>query len=262
MFSIVFFLVEEKKDASTRPFFAKIITTDEYEMQNKQAHQLIQPAQKPPLIVSKPAKPKLAPSETGTNMRRNKTAPVEKDSSSDKTQESLVSAQTPQANKEPGISKKSTGEYSQESQQDMATSRPSRGSGDRLFDTDIIAKLPQKERERAKPDKGITFNTREFKYYGYLQRLREKIEGIWKYPVDAAEKGIYGDLYLRFTIKKNGKLGAVELIRTSGHKILDDAAIKALKDAEPFWPLPEEWGTEGFTITGHFVYSIYGSYLR
>ena len=57
---------------------------------------------------------------------------------------------------------------------------------------------------------------------------------------------------------KDGKLGAVELVRTSGYKMLDDAAIKALKDGEPYWPIPEEWGMESYTISGHFIYSIYG----
>jgi protein TonB len=57
-------------------------------------------------------------------------------------------------------------------------------------------------------------------------------------------------------------LGAVELIRTSGHKSLDDAAMKALKEGEPYWPLPDEWGMEAYTIEGHFIYSIYGYYIR
>lgn len=132
---------------------------------------------------------------------------------------------------------------------------------DRLFDKEIIGKLAQKERE-AKPDNSITFSTKEYQYQGYMQRLKEKIEGIWRYPRDAAERGIYGDLYIRFTIKKNGKLGAVDLIRTSGYKSLDEAAIRALRDAEPYWPLLDEWGRDGLTITGHFVYTHYGSYIR
>jgi protein TonB len=133
---------------------------------------------------------------------------------------------------------------------------------EKLFDKDVIGKLAQKDKGNTKPDTGITFDTKEFKYYGYMQRLKEKIEGIWKYPSDAAEKGIYGDLYIRFTIKQNGRLGAVELVRTSGHKSLDDAAIKALKDAEPYWPLPDEWGSDALTITGHFIYTIFGFYVR
>ena len=54
----------------------------------------------------------------------------------------------------------------------------------------------------------------------------------------------------------------MELVRTSGHKTLDDAAMEALRDGTPYWPLPEEWGMEGYTIEGHFVYSLYGYYIR
>lgn len=126
----------------------------------------------------------------------------------------------------------------------------------------MLAKLSEPTKELRQQDKGITFDASEFKYYGYLQRLREKIESIWRYPPGAAEKGIYGDLYVRFTIMKNGRLGAVELLRTSGYRALDDAAIKALWDAEPYWPLPNEWGREGFTITGHFIYTLHGVYIR
>jgi protein TonB len=52
------------------------------------------------------------------------------------------------------------------------------------------------------------------------------------------------------------------LVRTSGYKDLDDAAIKALRDAEPYWPLPDDIREQSLTITGHFIYSLYGQYIR
>jgi len=131
---------------------------------------------------------------------------------------------------------------------------------EKLFDREIVERFAK--REDVRRDDGITFETKELKYYTYMMRLKERIEGIWKYPNEAASRGIYGDLYIRFTIKKNGMLGDTELVRTSGHRSLDEAAMKALKDAEPFWPLPDEWGKDAITITGHFVYSLYGTYIR
>lgn len=133
---------------------------------------------------------------------------------------------------------------------------------EKLFDKEVVERLAKREREDVKTDKGITFDTDELRYYSYMQRLKEKIEGIWRYPPEAAEKGIYGDLYIRFMIKKDGRLGNVELLRTSGYRSLDDAAMKALRDASPFWPLPDEWKKEELIITGHFIYSLYGVYLR
>lgn len=134
---------------------------------------------------------------------------------------------------------------------------------DQLFDKGIIGNLAKRNIERdEKKNKTFAFDTSEYKFLIYNQRLKERIESIWVYPRNAAERGIYGDLMIRFTITKNGQLGAVELVRTSGHKDLDDAAIKALRDGTPYWPLPEEWGMEAYTIEGHFVYTIYGYYVR
>jgi protein TonB len=132
---------------------------------------------------------------------------------------------------------------------------------DNLFDRDIIAKYAEKGdgQERS----SITFESDELRSYGYRQGLKYKIEAIWQYPTEALMRGIYwADLYLNFTINKNGTLVDIELIRTSGYKSLDDAAIKALKDAAPYWPLPEDWGKDTLTIKGHFIYSAYGVYIR
>lgn len=133
-----------------------------------------------------------------------------------------------------------------------------------IFDRDVIAKLSQnsKKNEQLETKQGLSFSAKEFSDWGYLERLKEKIERIWQYPPQAAERGIYGDLYIRFTIDKKGNLVAAELLRTSGYRILDDAAMKALKDAQPFWPLPDDWGKDSLTITGHFIYTLRGFYLR
>lgn len=137
---------------------------------------------------------------------------------------------------------------------------PSPSLKEKLFDREIVERYAK--REESKHDNSITFDTREFKYETYMRRLKDRIEGIWHYPADAATRGIYGDLLIRFTIQKNGRLSDVELVRTSGHRSLDQAAMQALKEGEPYWPLPDEWGKDALTVTGHFVYSIYGAHIR
>lgn len=131
---------------------------------------------------------------------------------------------------------------------------------DNLFDRDIIARYSERGDKQEKSS--ITLEAKEFQSYGYMERLKEKIESIWQYPHEAAARGIYGDLFLNFTISKNGSLESIELVRTSGYKSLDDAAIRALKDAAPYWPLPGDWKKESLTIRGHFIYNFYGIYIR
>ena len=133
---------------------------------------------------------------------------------------------------------------------------------------DIIekeGKIAEKEKreEGTGDDDIITFSTKKYKYYGYWQRMEEQIRGILKAPPEFYRGEIYGDLWVRVTILKDGKLGEVKLLRTSGHKILDDAAINALKNGGPYWPLPDKWGENSWTIDINFIYIPAGFfYLR
>ncbi len=135
--------------------------------------------------------------------------------------------------------------------------------GRELFDSRIIGDIAKLQPPvRGKEESEVTFSTKELKYYSYMMKLKGRIERLWRYPPEAVRRGLYGDPYIRFTIKKNGYLGSVELVRTSGYRELDEAAMQALRDGEPYWPLPENWDMDGITITGHFVYTLYGAYLR
>jgi protein TonB len=135
-----------------------------------------------------------------------------------------------------------------------------------LFDKNIIGDLAKRniEREETKinGDKPITLDTKDYKFWNYNQRLKERIESVWHYPDEAAQAGIRGDLVIKFSIKKNGQLGGAELVRGSGYPMLDKAALEALIEASPYWPLPEAWGMDYYTIVGNFVYTISSAFIR
>ena len=155
------------------------------------------------------------------------------------------------------------GKYENRETDTQSALKPGYSDKEKIFDKSIIRDIVKKQSgKEGKEDRAITFETDEYRYAGYMKKLKDKIENTWVYPPEAAAKGIYGDLYIRFSIMKNGKLGKIKLERTSGYQMLDDAAIKALKDCEPYWPLPEEWGMESYSILGHFFYSPFGYYLR
>lgn len=263
LFSLAFFIKEQRKESKPEFFYTRIISPDELQKPNDRniMKREIIPNEKisPPSNIQKIKPPslreQLPPPPQKKKELTNKDLPKKLDQqgkpSSDGTE--ALNKKIPET--------EVSGRRDEISIKDFTERQQKESTKDKLFDKDVIGKLAQKDRE-TKSDSSITFSTKEFQYQGYMQRLKEKIEGIWKYPRDAAERGIYGDLYIRFTIKKNGRLGSVDLLRTSGYKSLDDAAIKALRDAEPYWPLPDDWGRDGLTITGHFVYTHYGGYIR
>jgi protein TonB len=253
VFIVAFFIVFPVKDKKREEFFARLVSPEEF----------LPPA--PPISAIPKAKP-LLPARPKTQPKT--LVPPPKMGKNRQTVPGTKGLSSPRPLLPPvSPSKGAEGESDIGSSENKGATRmprvPAPSIKEKLFDRNIIGDIARRDVTKGeKEGHAFSFDVKEMRYLTYLRRLRERIESIWIYPPDAAAKGIYGDLILKFTIKKNGKLGSVELIRTSGHKDLDDAALRALRDADPFWPLPDEWGMEAYTIQGHFVYTIYGYYVR
>ena len=104
-------------------------------------------------------------------------------------------------------------------------------------------------------------NAPEIQYISYFASIKRKIELVWQYPYDAAMQGIQGDLQIDFVIARDGSVESILLVRGSGHKILDDEAIRSIKKAAPFNPIPAEYSIPHLQIQGRFVYT-HGGRLR
>ena len=76
----------------------------------------------------------------------------------------------------------------------------------------------------------------------YLQSWRRKVEtvGNLNYPEEARRDQLYGSLRLMVSIMPDGGLKEVRILDSSGFKVLDDAAIRIVRQAAPFAPFPEE----------------------
>ncbi len=76
----------------------------------------------------------------------------------------------------------------------------------------------------------------------YLNSWRRKIESIGNlnYPREARAQKLYGNLRLMVAILPDGSLREVELLETSGHQVLDEAALRIVRLAAPFAPFPDE----------------------
>nr|VFK52701.1 MAG: protein TonB [Candidatus Kentron sp. TUN]VFK53274.1 MAG: protein TonB [Candidatus Kentron sp. TUN]VFK60464.1 MAG: protein TonB [Candidatus Kentron sp. TUN] len=88
--------------------------------------------------------------------------------------------------------------------------------------------------------KWITARTREYKYASYMEAWRTKVEqvGNLNYPGEAMRRKLSGNLLLGVAINADGSINEITLHRSSGFKILDDAAIRIVKLASPYAPLP------------------------
>lgn len=101
------------------------------------------------------------------------------------------------------------------------------------------SKLSYSQRPRQKV---ISANTQEFKYASYMEAWRAKVEriGNLNYPDEAKRRNLSGNLVLDVALNADGSINNIGLRRSSGQKVLDDAAIAIVKLAAPYGHFPDD----------------------
>jgi len=84
----------------------------------------------------------------------------------------------------------------------------------------------------------VSLNTRDPIYVSYFVKIKQNIEQQWEYPEVALRYGLQGRVSLEFTIGGGGQLEQLRMIRSSGSQVLDEEALRAIKAAAPFPPIP------------------------
>ena len=68
--------------------------------------------------------------------------------------------------------------------------------------------------------------------------IKEMIEKEFVYPRIARRRGLEGKVIVSFVICEDGTVHGINIVESSGHKILDNNAIACVKRAAPFPPPP------------------------
>jgi TonB family protein len=102
----------------------------------------------------------------------------------------------------------------------------------------------------------LALGTRHPAYPAYLKRVKDRIVNTWNYPKQASQNKEKGNVDLEFTILKPGNVQRVRVLRSSGSGSLDQAAIRAVRAASPFDPIPAETGLAEIRIRFSFSYTL------
>ena len=99
--------------------------------------------------------------------------------------------------------------------------------------------------------KYISANTKEYAYAAYMAAWVARVEriGNLNYPDEARRAHVHGNLVLTVALDRKGAIKNVDVIQSSGHKILDDAAIRIVRLAAPFPPIPKDENIDELYIT-------------
>jgi len=89
--------------------------------------------------------------------------------------------------------------------------------------------------------KFIGARTKEYRFAQYVEDWRLKIErvGTLNYP-EAARGKVYGSLLLSVILRADGSVVKMDVVRSSGHEILDQAARRIVQLASPYAEFPPD----------------------
>jgi protein TonB len=81
----------------------------------------------------------------------------------------------------------------------------------------------------------------EYRFAQYEEDWRQKVERIGTVNYPAAARGrFYGNLRMTVTLRADGNVESIELDRSSGLKVLDDAAFRIVRMASPYARFPAD----------------------
>ena len=80
----------------------------------------------------------------------------------------------------------------------------------------------------------------------YLDSWRRRIEAVGNinYPNEARIQRLYGNLRMLVALFPNGEVSEIQILQSSGHSVLDQAAVQIVNMAAPFDPFPEAMRAE------------------
>ena len=117
---------------------------------------------------------------------------------------------------------------------------------------------------RADVERGDTvwMDSQQDLLHSFMRRFRTNVYNVWNYPGSAVQRGQQGTCLLRITIDRRGNISDVQLLESSGHRILDDEAMTAVRQGATYGPLPRAYPHEELKIMAFFDYRLSGNVSR
>jgi protein TonB len=101
-------------------------------------------------------------------------------------------------------------------------------------------------------------NSDDIQFGSFLRRFETAVYGVWTYPAAASRAGIQGVTPVRITFNKKGEIENIQLLQSSGSKILDDEVFRALRALGPIGSLPKNYAKDRFYLIAFFQYGLFG----
>jgi protein TonB len=97
-------------------------------------------------------------------------------------------------------------------------------------------------------------NSDDILFGSFLRRFESAVYGVWRYPQEAAMKGIEGITPVRITFNRRGEIVGAQLLESSGAKVLDEEVFRTLKLIGPVGGFPKGYDKDEFHLIAFFQY--------
>jgi periplasmic protein TonB len=121
-----------------------------------------------------------------------------------------------------------------------------------------LAKLEESYRHKFENDiaEGDTrfLNSDDIVFGSFLRRFEGAVYGVWRYPQEAALKGIEGITPVRITFNRRGEITNIQQLESSGARILDEEVVRTLRAIGPVGGFPKGYDKDEFHLIAFFQY--------
>ena len=121
-----------------------------------------------------------------------------------------------------------------------------------------LAKLEESYRRKFESDiaEGDTrfLNSDDIVFGSFLRRFEGAVYGVWRYPQEAAAKGIEGITPVRITFNRRGEITNIKQLESSGARILDEEVLRTLRAIGPVGGFPKGYDKDEFHLIAFFQY--------
>jgi len=121
-----------------------------------------------------------------------------------------------------------------------------------------LAKLEESYRRKFEKDiaDGDTrfLNSDDIVFGSFLRRFEGAVYGVWRYPQEAALRGIEGVTPVRVTFNRRGEIVNIQQLESSGARILDEEVLRTLRAIGPVGGFPKGYDKDEFHLIAFFQY--------
>jgi periplasmic protein TonB len=96
----------------------------------------------------------------------------------------------------------------------------------------------------------LTLDVSDFPYAWYLRQVLQKVSVQWQKQNQIKEPGQKPIVWVE--IQRDGSIRMPKIETTSGNSLYDQAALRAVMEASPFPPLPEDWSKPSLRVKFRF----------